>query len=135
MTMKEAIQKRDALIAEERQIRQAIKILKSDSIPNNCGVEYAVISYEERLKAIDKEIRALANAVTEESKSHEGEFTVKFDFEGEAAYPVSALVNFCPDPKKDDVLTWDSKEEAEAFAKWYAGKYGYEVVPVSSLED
>lgn len=134
MNMKEAIQKREALLAEQRQINQAMKILDSESIPKNPGIAYAKINYSDRLKEIDKEIRALADQVTEDVEDKKGEYTVKFDFQGTIAYPTGAVVKVLQEPVlPDDVLTWSSKEDAEAFARWYAGKYSYEVVPVSSL--
>jgi hypothetical protein len=65
MNMQEAIEKREALLAEERKVNQAIKILNSDSMPGCAlaGIKMAIGQCNRRLHEITEEIRALANAV------------------------------------------------------------------------
>ena len=60
MNMQEAINKREELLAEERKINQAIKILNSDSIPKCAGITMAIGQYNRRLREITEEIRELA---------------------------------------------------------------------------
>lgn len=64
MNMQEAIEKREALLAEERKVNQAIKILNSDSMPGCAlaGVKMAIGQCNRRLHEITDEIRALADA-------------------------------------------------------------------------
>lgn len=64
MNMQEAIEKREALLAEERKVNQAIKILNSDSMPGCAfaGVKMAIGQCNRRLREITDEIRALADA-------------------------------------------------------------------------
>lgn len=64
MNMQEAIEKREVLLAEERKVNQAIKILNSDSMPGCAfaGVKMAIGQCNRRLREITEEIRALADA-------------------------------------------------------------------------
>lgn len=65
MTMNEAIEQREKLLAEEREIRQAIKILRSDTFPKwNGYIGMAIDAYEDRLSRIPVEIEELAKQVT-----------------------------------------------------------------------
>lgn len=65
MTMNEAIEQREKLLAEEREIRQAIKILRSDTFPKwNGYIGKAIDAYEDRLSRIPFEIEELAKQVT-----------------------------------------------------------------------
>lgn len=60
MTHGEAIAAREVLIAEQRKLNQAIKIMLSDSIPPCAGVTMAIGQYRRRLAAIDNDIREIA---------------------------------------------------------------------------
>lgn len=60
MTHDEAIAAREVLIAEQRKLNQAIKIMQSDSIPPCAGVTMAIGQYRRRLAAIDNDIREIA---------------------------------------------------------------------------
>jgi len=128
MTLEEAVQKREELVAEQRKYAQAIKILKSESIPENGAIRTAIGLYESKIKLIDEQLKELANKALTTVKP---EWTIEFNFEGERTYITECkiVVEKYPDP--DDLLTWDSKEAAESFAKWYGYKHGWEIVPVS----
>ena len=135
MTRNEQIQKREELVAEQRKINLAIKILKSESIPENAGVKYAIIQYQERLNAIDREIRALAEAKIEEydGKTEPSGWTIEWDFEGVKTYPTRHKILFSNDCTRDEVLKWNDMNEAKSFAAWYSGKYAWKIVPVDTL--
>lgn len=60
MTHDEAIAAREVLLAEQRKLNQAIKIMQSDSIPPCAGVTMAIGQYRRRLAAIDNDIREIA---------------------------------------------------------------------------
>ena len=61
MTQEEAINAREILLAEQRKVRQAIKILKSESIIPCAGISMAIGQYNRRLHEIDDEIRSIAD--------------------------------------------------------------------------
>ncbi|MCF0117596.1 MAG: hypothetical protein HUJ61_06090 [Bacilli bacterium] len=69
MTMQEAIQKREELLAEERKLNQAIKILNSESIPKCAGIIMAIGQYKRRISEITEEIKECANSVTSEAET------------------------------------------------------------------
>ena len=52
MTMQEAIEKRETLLAEERKLNHAIKVMQSDTIPSCAGVTMAIGQYRRRLREI-----------------------------------------------------------------------------------
>lgn len=135
MTRNEQIQKREELVAEQRKINLAVKILNSESIPMNDGVKYALIQYQERLKKIDYELRALAEARVEEydGTTEPGAWTIEWDFEGEKAYPTNHKLLFSNNCTQDEVLKWNDMNDAKSFAAWYAGKYAWRIVPVDKL--
>lgn len=60
MTHDEAIAAREVLLVEQRKLNQAIKIMRSDSIPPCAGVTMAIGQYRRRLAAIDNDIREIA---------------------------------------------------------------------------
>lgn len=134
MTIEEATQKREVLLAEQRRLNQAVKILKSESIPENAGTKYAISEYERRVAEIDNELVELANSVeTVPAKEEKSKFTIEFDFEGAKVYPVNCIIRFQSNPINSDLMTWDSEAEAEAFARWYAYKHGFKVVPAEKV--
>ena len=132
MTRTEQLKKRDELVAEQRKINLAIKILKSDSIPMNEGVKYALIQYQERLKMIDSELRALAEQQVDTTKEPSG-WTIQFDNDGVAYYPTCNRM-LCKDGcTREEVLTWNDMNAAKSFAEWYASKYDWKIVPIETL--
>lgn len=111
-----------------------MKILKSESIPENAGTDYAISEYERRVAEIDDELVELANSVeTVPVKEEKPKFTIEFDFEGAKAYPVNCIIRFQSNPINSDLLTWDTKEDAEAFARWYDYKQEFRVVPAEKV--
>lgn len=135
MTRNEQIQKREELVAEQRKINLAVKILKSESIPMNDGVKYALIQYQERLKKIDHEIRVLAEAKVEDydCKNEACAWTIEWDFDGVKSYPTKHKLLFSNNCTQDEVLKWNDMNSAKSFASWYAGKYAWKIVPVDKL--
>lgn len=146
-TMDEVFKKREQLVAQQRQLRQAVKILNSDTFPANKGVEYAKTTYDEQIKNIDRELMDLAEeakriqsevaAKQQEAPKPETdntEWTIEFDFEGTKTYPTNIALMHENKVEKSKVLTWKDKDAAEAFARWYAYKHGYRVVPVSEIK-
>ena len=146
-TMDEVYQKREQLVAQLSLLRQAVKILNSDTFPANKGVEYAKTTYDEQIKNIDLELRDLAeeakriqaevNAKQQEAPKPETdntEWTIEFDFEGTKTYPTNIALMHKNKVEKSKVLTWKDKDSAEAFARWYAYKHGYRVVPVTEIK-
>ena len=101
----------------------------------NQGVKYALIQYQERLKKIDQEIRALAEAKVEDSdgKTEPGAWTIEWDFAGTKTYPTNHKLLFSNKCTQEDVLKWNDMNEAKSFAEWYAGKYAWKIVPVETL--
>lgn len=119
---------------EQRRLNQAVKILKSESIPENAGTKYAISEYERRVAEIDHELVELANSVDKAPVQPEKpKFTIEFDFEGAKVYPVNCIIRFQSNPINRDLMTWDSEEEAQAFARWYAYKHGFRVVPADKV--
>lgn len=79
MTLEEAIQKREKLLAEEREIRQAVKILHSDTFPKwNGYISMAIDAYEDRLSRIPYEIEQLAKQVEKKPEPKNTMFNTGF---------------------------------------------------------
>lgn len=146
-TMDEVYQKREQLVAHQRQLRQAVKILNSDTFPANKGVEYAKTTYEEQIKSIDRELMALAeeakrikaevDARQQEApkpKDDDAEWTIEFDFDGTETYPVNVTINCESKVDRSKVLTWRDRDAAAAFARWYGYKNGYRIVSVNEIK-
>lgn len=131
MTLEEAVQKREELVAEQRKYAHAIKILKSESIPENGAIKTAIDIYESKIKMIDENLKDLSNQVLDAEKP---EWTIEFNFEGESTYITECRIGIEKNPDADDLITWDSKESAEEFAKWYGYKHGWKIVPVSQYK-
>lgn len=78
MTQEEAINARELLVVEQRKLRQAIRILQSESIIPCAGVTMAIGQYNRRLNQIDEDIRAIAEqyalSLQEDSHACEVEF-------------------------------------------------------------
>ena len=134
MTREEQIKKRDDLVAEQRKINLAIKILKSDSIPMNEGVKYALIQYQERIKKIDNELRELADQAVDTTKEASG-WTIQFNTDGEEYYPTCNRMLCKKGCTREEVLTWNDMNAAKSFAEWYASKYTWKIVPVETLPE
>ena len=60
MTQEEAINARELLLVEQRKVRQAIRILQSESIIPCAGISMAIGQYNRRLHQIDDDIRQIA---------------------------------------------------------------------------
>lgn len=60
MTQEEAINARELLLVEQRKVRQAIRILQSESIIPCAGISMAIGQYNRRLRQIDDDIREIA---------------------------------------------------------------------------
>lgn len=60
MTQEEAINARELLLVEQRKVRQAIRILQSESIIPCAGISMAIGQYNRRLHQIDDDIREIA---------------------------------------------------------------------------
>lgn len=146
-TMDEVLKKREELVAQQRQLRQAVKILNSDTFPANKGVEYAKTTYDEQIKNIDRELMDLAEEAKRikaevDARQQEApkpatdntEWTIEFDFEGTKTYPTNVALQCENKVEKSKVLTWKDKDAAEAFARWYSYKHGYKVVPVNEIK-
>ena len=139
MTREEIINMRETLVAEQRKLRQAIKILQSDSIVMTPGIQHTVVEYNDRIKEIDAEIKKLAEEYRtmehkENEKTEPSEWTIEFDFEGEKVYPTTCLLRFQYHPSSENVLTWNDMDEAKAFARWYSGKYGFKIIPADHIK-
>lgn len=62
ISIEEALKQRDALVAEQHKIEQAIKCLGSDTFPSVTGIDTVVDQYKHRLAQIDSALKALASA-------------------------------------------------------------------------
>ena len=60
MTQEEAINARELLLVEQRKVRQAIRILQSESIIPCAGISMAIGQYNRRLHQIDDDICQIA---------------------------------------------------------------------------
>ena len=60
MTQEEAINARELLLVEQRKVRQAIRILQSESIIPCAGISMAIGQYNRRLHQIDDNIHEIA---------------------------------------------------------------------------
>lgn len=88
MTHDEAIAAREVLIAEQRKLNQAIKIMQSDSIPPCAGVTMAIGQYRRRLAAIDDDIREIAEQYQLELQATEAQVEPVEATEAPAEAPV-----------------------------------------------
>lgn len=65
MTQQEAIEQREKLLARQRKLNHAIKILRSDTFEPTPCIDATIRDYEEKVKAIDQQIERLANQLEE----------------------------------------------------------------------
>lgn len=65
MTQQEAIEQREKLLARQRKLNHAIKILRSDTFEPCPCIDAAIRDYEDKVKAIDQRIVQLANQLEE----------------------------------------------------------------------
>lgn len=142
MTREEIINKRETLVAEQRKLRQGIKILQSGTFIATPGIQKTIEEYNLRIERIDEEIKKLAEdyqalmqeqVQSEKEKTDQTEWTIMFDFDGDKVYPTDCVVRFRTHPDRDEVLKWKNKNEAFAFGRWYSGKYGFKIVPVDKV--
>lgn len=143
MTKEEIINKRETLVAEQRKLRQGIKILQSGTFIATPGIQKTIEEYNLRIDRIDEEITKLAEdyqvlmqaqVQSVKENTDQTEWTIRFDFEGDDVYPTDCVVKFKTRPARDELLTWKSKNEAFAFGRWYSGKYGFKIIPVDQVE-
>lgn len=66
MTQNEAIEIREKLLAEQRRLNAAVKVLESDTCPTNAGIRMAISQYKARISLIDEEIREFADQIEPE---------------------------------------------------------------------
>ena len=96
MTQEEAINAREILLAEQRKVRQAIKILKSESIIPCAGISMAIGQYNRRLHEIDDEIRTIADqyalTLQDQEQTCEVEFQMAEPEQAEPTVPVETAV-------------------------------------------
>lgn len=146
MTKDEIINKRETLVAEQRKLRQGIKILQSGTFISTPGIQKTIEEYNLRIERIDEEIKKLAEdyqALMQAQVQSENEktdhtdhteWTIMFDFDGDKVYPTDCVVRFRTHPDRDEVLKWKNKHEAFEFGRWYSGKYGFKIVPLDKVE-
>ena len=89
MTQEEAINARELLLVEQRKVRQAIRILQSESIVPCAGISMAIGQYNRRLRQIDDDIRQIADqyslSLQEEGDACAVEFQMVEEAPAEAA--------------------------------------------------
>lgn len=91
MTTQEAIAKREELLAEERKINHAIRVLESDTIPRVAGITMALGQYRRRLNEITEEIRACADAITPTTTTEQQSVTAETPIPTESQAPTTEL--------------------------------------------
>ena len=84
MTQEEAINARELLLVEQRKIRQAVRILKSESIIPCAGVSMAIGQYNRRLQQIDDDIREIAEQYSLSLQEEGNACAVEFQMAEEA---------------------------------------------------
>lgn len=84
MTQEEAINARELLLVEQRKIRQAVRILKSESIIPCAGVSMAIGQYNRRLHQIDDDIREIAEQYSLSLQEEGNACAVEFQMAEEA---------------------------------------------------
>ena len=106
MTHDEAIAAREVLIAEQRKLNQAIKIMQSDSIPPCAGVTMAIGQYRRRLAAIDNDIREIAEQYQLELQATEAQVEPVEVTEAPAEAPAKeiSVANFTKDQIVEAVI-------------------------------
>jgi len=68
MNLQEAIQKREELLARQRKLNHAIKILQSETFEKCSAIDFAIYDYQQKVEAIDVQIADLARQVEVQSQ-------------------------------------------------------------------
>lgn len=106
MTQEEAINAREILLAEQRKVRQAIKILKSESIIPCAGISMAIGQYNRRLHEIDDEIRTIADQYALTLQDQEQACEVEFQMaEPEQAQPTVPVETAATMPVEESTVS------------------------------
>lgn len=113
MTMQEAIEKRETLLAEERKLNHAIKVMQSDTIPSCAGVTMAIGQYRRRLREITEEIRELADNIDEQAteNQHVKPFVMYGETEKDAETPKAEMPTWTGDSDIDFLVNLLKKAE------------------------
>ena len=96
MTQEEAINARELLLVEQRKIRQAVRILKSESIIPCAGVSMAIGQYNRRLHQIDDDIREIAEQYSLSLQEEGNACAVEFQMAEEAHATEAPAVETAP---------------------------------------
>ena len=106
MTQEEAINAREILLAEQRKVRQAIKILKSESIIPCAGISMAIGQYNRRLHEIDDEIHTIADQYALTLQDQEQACEVEFQMaEPEQAQPTAPVETAATMPVEESTVS------------------------------
>ena len=95
MTQEEAINARELLLVEQRKVRQAIRILQSESIIPCAGISMAIGQYNRRLHQIDDDICQIAEQYSLSLQEEGDACAVEFQMVEEApakGYVVSRVI-------------------------------------------
>ena len=113
MTMQEAIEKRETLLAEERKLNHAIKVMQSGTIPSCAGVTMAIGQYHRRLREITEEIRELADNIDEQAteNQHVKPFVMYGETEKETETPKTEMPSWTGDSDIDFLVNLLKKAE------------------------
>ena len=109
MTQEEAINARELLLVEQRKIRQAVRILKSESIIPCAGVSMAIGQYNRRLQQIDDDIREIAEqyslSLQEEGNACAVEFQMAEEAHATEAAPEAPAVEMTAAPVEETTVS------------------------------
>ena len=101
MTQEEAINARELLLVEQRKIRQAVRILKSESIIPCAGVSMAIGQYNRRLHQIDDDIREIAEQYSLSLQEEGNACAVEFQMAEEAPATEAPAVEMTAAPVEE----------------------------------
>ena len=96
MTQEEAINARELLLVEQRKVRQAIRILQSESIIPCAGISMAIGQYNRRLHQIDDDIRRIAEEYSLSLQEEGDACAVEFQMVEEAPVTEAPAVEAAP---------------------------------------
>lgn len=96
MTQEEAINARELLLVEQRKLRQAVRILQSESIVPCAGISMAIGQYNRRLIQIDDDIRKIAEQYSLSLQEEGDACAVEFQMVEEAPVTEAPTVETAP---------------------------------------
>ena len=118
MTQEEAINAREILLAEQRKVRQAIKILKSESIIPCAGISMAIGQYNRRLHEIDDEIHTIADqyalTLQDQEQACEVEFQMTEPEQAQSTAPVETAATMPVEESTVSVAESDPQPQTPA---------------------